>query len=376
MNSRTIRAALFAFVLSRAVFFALVVVGSNVAFLRKVYNDRLWETNVVLRGERIVPAIVLTVMNGDAWWYRSIAVSGYERRPYAPGQANWAFFPLYPLTVRVLGGDFALSGMLVSHAALLGALLLLPTLTIACGGTEDDAARACFYLAFFPTAYFLSLPLPESLFLFLTVGAFAAAHRDRWWLAGLLGALATATRPAGGLLLPALALLAIERGTWRRALGWLLLIPLGAAAFLVHLYRLTGNAFAFEGAQEQWHRHAAMPWTPLVAFLRHPSTIGEPWNLLALNFVAALLIFFAAVWWLIRRQWSLGAYAAFSLLLPLASGSLQSMARYAAVVFPLFIAMAFMGRRAAVDRAIVAVSVALFGWLTALMILRVDFAWA
>ena len=376
MNSRTIRAALLAFLLSRAVFFALVIAGSNTAFLRKVYNDRIWETSIELKGERIVPAIVLTVMNGDTWWYRSIAVSGYERRPFAPGPANWAFFPLYPLTVRLLGGDFALSGMLVSHAALLGALLLLAPLTLACGGTEEDAARACFYLAFFPTAYFLSLPLPESLFLFLTVGAFAAAYRDRWWLAGLLGALATATRPAGGLLLPALALLAIERGVWRRALAWLLPIPLGAAAFMLHLHRLTGNAFAFKGAQENWHRHASAPWTPLVDFLRHPGTLGEPWNLLVLNFAAALLILSAALWWLARRQWSLGAYALLSLLLPLASGSLQSMARYAAVVFPLFIAMAFLGRRAAVDRAIVAVSIALFGWLTALMILRLDFAWA
>jgi Gpi18-like mannosyltransferase len=376
VNSRTIRAALLAFLLSRAIFFALVIAGSNIAFVRKVYNDRIWETNVVLRGERIVPAIVLTVMNGDTWYYRSIAVDGYERRPFAPGQANWAFFPLYPLTVRALGGNFALSGMLVSHVALLGALLLLGPLTLACGGTEDDAARACFYLAFFPTAYFLSLPLPESLFLFLTVGAFAAAHRDRWWLAALLGALATATRPTGGLLLPALALLAFERGVWRRALAWLLLIPLGAAAFLLHLHRLTGNAFAFAGVQGSWGRHAAAPWTPLVAFLQHPSVVGEPWNLIALNFAAALLILSAAVWWLIRRQWSLGAYTLLSLLLPLASGSLQSMGRYAAVVFPVFIAMAILGRRAAVDRAVVAVSVALFGWLTALMILRVDFAWA
>src|SRR6266550_1594793 len=151
MNRRTVRAALLAFLLSRAAFFALVVVGSNVAFLRKVYNDRIWETTVVLQRERIVPGIIVTVMNGDAWWYRSIARDGYDRRPFAPGASNWAFFPLYPLT-------------------------------LACGGTEDDAGRAVFYVAFFPTSYFLSLPLPESIFLFLTVGAFLAAQRDRWWL--------------------------------------------------------------------------------------------------------------------------------------------------------------------------------------------------
>ncbi len=378
MNRRTVRAALLAFLLSRAAFFALVVVGSNVAFLRKVYNDRIWETTVVLQRERIVPGIIVTVMNGDAWWYRSIARNGYDRRPFAPGVSNWAFFPLYPLTVRILAvsGDYAIDGMLVSHAALLGALLLLGPLTLACGGTEDDAGRAVFYVAFFPTSYFLSLPLPESLFLFLTVGAFLAAQRDRWWLAGLAGALAAATRPGGGLLLPALALLAIERGVWRRAFAWLLLIPLGAGAFMLHLYRLSGNAFAFAGVQQSWGRQATPFWTPLVAFLRRPSAIGEPWNLIGMNFLAALLIAGAACWWLARREWSLGAYALLSLLLPLSAGSLQSMSRYAAVVFPLFIALAIVGRRAAVDRTIVAASVTLFGWLVALLTLRVDFALA
>jgi hypothetical protein len=105
VNSRTIRAALLAFLLSRAI------------FLREVYNDRIRETSVVLKAERIVRAIVLTVMNGDTWWYHSIAVSGYERRPFAAGPANWAFFPLYPLTVRVLDGDFALSGSALCYSS-------------------------------------------------------------------------------------------------------------------------------------------------------------------------------------------------------------------------------------------------------------------
>jgi Gpi18-like mannosyltransferase len=375
MNHRNARAALLAFLLSRALFFALIVIGSNVAFVRKVYNDRIWETKVELQRGRIGPQLIITVMNGDAWFYRSIATSGYERRPFAPGAANWAFFPLYPLAVRMLGGDYAVSGMLLSNAALLAALLLLGPLTQACGGSDDDAARAVFYAAFFPTSYFLSMPLPESLFFFLTIAAFFAAQRERWWLAGIAGALAAATRPAGVLLLPALALLAIERRAWRRA-AWLLLIPLGTAAFMLHLYRLTGNAFAFAGVQGSWNRHASMPWTPLLAFLRNPSVAGEPWNLIALNFIAALLILAAAIWFLARSDWPHGSYALLSLLLPLSSGSLQSMGRYAAVAFPLFIALAFLGRRAAIDRVIVAVSIALFGWLIALLTLRVDFALA
>jgi hypothetical protein len=49
---------------------------------------------------------------------------------------------------------------------------------------------------------------------------------------------------------------------------------------------------------------------------------------------------------------------------------------YAAVIFLLHIALAFLGRRATADRVIVAISITLFGWLVALLTLRVDFALA
>src|ERR1051325_6089515 len=70
MNRRGVRAPLLAFLLRRALFFALIVAGSNVAFVRKAYNDRIWETTVELQRGRIVPQPVMTVMNGDAWFYR------------------------------------------------------------------------------------------------------------------------------------------------------------------------------------------------------------------------------------------------------------------------------------------------------------------
>ena len=52
------------------------------------------------------------------------------------------------------------------------------------------------------------------------------------------------------------------------------------------------------------------------------------------------------------------------------------MARYAVVAFPLFFWLAARGRRPVWDRVILAASITLFGWLTALLTLRVDFALA
>ena len=362
MSRRLDLDALLAFVLSRALFFGLVIAGSQIAFLRKTYSNSVWETRIDLNARRVRPELERVAMVGDAWFYRAIAQEGYD------GSARAAFFPLFPLLARALGPDFALSGMIVSNLAFLCALLLLGAVTMRSGGSADDAGRAMVYLAFFPTSTFLSLPVTEALFLALTLAATLFALQERWLLSGTFGALATATRLAGVLLIPMLLLLPASKS--RRKL-WLVLVPAGLLAFMAHLRRVTGDALAFVHMQAQWGR--TFSWSALVAQLRH---FSEPWNFVALNAAAALLLIVAGVHLLLAREWAFGVYALGAALLPLSSGSLQSMARYAVVAFPLFLWLAARGRKPPWDRAILAISVTLFGWLTALLTLRVDFALA
>lgn len=376
MSRPILRAAIVAFVASRLLTFALLVVGSQIAFLGKVYSNTIWETRIVLQSERVRPELERVVMVGDAWWYRSIAMRGYDRPPMNGRTPNWAFFPLYPLVVHALSitGSFALDGMLVSNLAFLIALVLLGNVAMRFGLTPDDAERAIFYLAFFPTSYFLSLPMTESLFLALSLGSILAARDDRWPLAGLLGGLAALTRFPGILLVIPLALLARERRTWRAA--WIALVPAGTAAFMAYLARTTGDALAFAHVQQQWGRAASWFWRPLVAYATKPQVVSEPWNLIALNVAVAALLVVAGAVLLARRQWALGAYTLASALLPLSTASTQSIARYGIVVFPLFFVLAIAGRRPLVDRVIFATSLILLGWLLAMMTLRVDFALA
>jgi Gpi18-like mannosyltransferase len=375
-DRRIVRAAIVAFVASRVLTFALLIVGSQIAFLGKVYSNTIWETRVLLQSERLRPELERVVMVGDAWWYRSIAVRGYDRSPISGRTPNWAFFPLYPVVVRVVSitGSFALDGMLVSNGAFLAALLLLGTAATRFGLTTEDAERAMFYLAFFPTSYFLSLPMTESLFLALSLGSILAAHEARWPLAGILGGLAALTRFPGILLVVPLALLARERWTWRAA--WIALVPAGTGAFMAYLARTTGDPLAFAHVQQHWNRAATWFWRPLAAFAAKPQAVGEPWNLLVLNFAVAVLLLAAGIILLARRQWALGAYTLASALLPLSTGSLQSIARYGLVVFPLFLVLAIAGRRSLVDRVVLATNILILGWLIAMMTLRVDFALA
>jgi Gpi18-like mannosyltransferase len=353
--------ALLAFVLSRALFFGLVIAGSQIEFMHKAYDNSVWETRIVFNPGRIRPEIERLAMVGDSWAYRAIAEKGYDRSD------RDAFFPLFPLLMRVAGPDrFPLAGVILSNAAFAVALLLLGIIA------GEDGGRAMFYLAFFPTSYFLSLPVTEALFLALALSATLFGLRGRWLGAGVMGGLATATRVTGILLLPLLVILFLQRNAQpRRRMAWLALVPCGLLAFMAHLYRVTGDALAFVHAEASWGR--TFSWRPIAAQLH---TVSQPWNFVVLNAAVALLVIVAGLHLLVRREWAFAVYTLGAALLPLSSGSLQSMARYAVAAFPLFLWLAVRGRKPVWDRVILATSIVLFGWLTALFTLRVDIALA
>ncbi len=156
---------------------------------------------------------------GDAGWYQSIAGTGYA---YHPGeQSSVAFFPTYPMTVRgvgfVLGGDFPLAGWLVSLIAGAAAVVAF-TVWVWPRLPRTAAITAIALMLLYPYSFFLyGAMYSDSLFLLVALGAFLLVERRMYWLAGLVGALATAGRPVGiavaaGLAVRALEQLA-ERGT-------------------------------------------------------------------------------------------------------------------------------------------------------------------
>jgi Gpi18-like mannosyltransferase len=376
---RTFFSVLGAFAVSRAAVILLLIIGSQITFVTKDFTT-IWRTEVSLVGGRVWPEMLRMMMVGDAWFYRQIAATGYEL-PTADAKPKntWAFFPVYPLLIRALGGTsdrwFWILSALVSNAALLGALLAVAAAGRAMGASDDDAERAAWYIALFPTSYFFSLPMTESLFLLLSAATFLAAARQRWPIAGILGGLAAATRVIGICLLPALLLLPLQKRERLSAQHlWLLPIPLSLIAFIAYLYIHTGDPLAFIHAQTLWGRSSTPHFA--MAFPNSGLTVSKPWNFVALNAIAALLMMAAGVWFLIRRQWSYAAYTLLSAFVPLSSGSLQSMARYALVDFPLFYFLAAAARTSARDRALTTTFVILLGWLVALFTLRLDFALA
>jgi hypothetical protein len=310
------------------------------------------------RGWAFVPTTWLDAFGRwDAHWYLDVASRGYELRgPVGSVQSNVAFFPLYPWTVRALHallpgqgeGSWFLAAMAVSNAALLAALWLLWRLARDLAD-EETASRAVLYVLLFPAGFVLSAPYPEALFLLLSVASLSAALKGRPGLAGLLGLLLALTRPGGVLVAVPLAWIAFERGGRRLpALAAAALPGVGLAAHAALLWRLTGDPLALFHAQSAWGRAFTAPWQTLLHPRDFHPRLGLP-EALSLGLVGGL-----GAWLLGRRETrALGIWALVSLFPVLLSGTLLSSVRFAAVIFPAFLALGMLGRRVAFDRVVV-----------------------
>jgi len=348
---------------------------------------------------RIGDLLAAPAARWDAAWYLVIAHYGY--RPdlghYLPAiTSRDAFFPLYPLGIHVValvGTPPILAGVLISCAALAGALYGIHRLTtlelggraMLAGGADRGARAASLAVlvtALAPMAFFLSAVYSESLYLALSVGLFWSARNGRWAWVGVLGMLAGATRSAGLVLaLPAVMIYLygpredraadfargarsrlLPRYRVRRDALWLALLPLGVILYGAYLGLEGGGALSPLKAQNVWGRHYAGPfvavWEGAVAgwdgalqllagSTRHiyfPAAPGSPsvaaeHNLLLLAFLA----FAAAAIIGVARTLpaAYGAYVVAALALPLSypvrAQPLMSLPRFLLVLFPLSI---------------------------------------
>jgi hypothetical protein len=306
----------------------------------------------------------------DSVWYLAIADGGYA------DAARAAFFPLYPLLVRIAGaplGSGLIGGALLS-TGLLGAALVLLHRLVALDHPRAVARNAVLVTALFPMAFFFSAVYSESLFLALSVGAVYAARLDRWAWAGVLGGLAATTRSAGVVLLVPLVLIYAWgdgpprlglRRPLREGVLWLALVPLGLAAFCGVLALEGLDAFAPFRAQEIWFRSFAGPFVgvwdgavaawdgarQLLSGSREPvyfaAAGGDPFVVARHNIelFAWLGLVLAAVVGAARRlPVAYSAYVVAALALPLSypvgPQPLMSLPRFVSVLFPLAIWLA------------------------------------
>ena len=301
----------------------------------------------------------------DGAWYSQIATDGYGEK--AP--ASTAFFPLYPLLVRLgvaIGGGPALWGVLISLVSTFFALFFV--FRIAEKLYDVRAARAAtLALAFFPTAFFLNAVYTEALFLALTAGTFWAAYvRRDLLLAGLLGALAAATRNLGVLLLLPLFLewLRHRREFGPRGLVELALVPAGLLGYALFLWARFGDPLLFAAQQSAyWGRELASPVTTAAGawrtagegakYLLDPATLFldtsagptlEASNALNLAFLVFFLVLMGVGFGALPP--GLSIYTFVIVLLPVLTPSpsfpLMSLPRFVLGAFPVFLVLGYL----------------------------------
>ncbi len=354
--------------------------------------------------------LVAPVARWDAVWYLVIAHYGYRPELAAFGTGSRAaFFPLYPLGIRALselGAPPIAAGVALSLVALAAALYgihRLSTLELgrlaAHSAHRGDVARlAVLVTALAPMAFFFSAVYSESLYLALSVGLFWCARQGRWGWAGVLGALASATRSAGLVLVVPMVVLYLygpredrppdflsrrsreeeessaragrsdlpARPWWRpryrvrRDVLWVAALPVGLGAYMAYLALAGGSPLLPFHAQEAWNRHFAGPYVAawdgaraafdgmrqLLSFQRTHVYFkvagGDPFvdaghNVMLFAFLLAAVPMVVGV--LRRLPLAYGAYVLAALALPLsypvAPQPLMSLPRFEVVLFPL-----------------------------------------
>ena len=309
----------------------------------------------------------------DSAWYLSIAHFGYVHSIRA------VFFPLYPAAVALFGltgVPNVIAGILLSSAFAVGALYLLYRLVELDHGPVN-ARHTVWIVAWLPMAVCLSAVYSEALFLLLTVGSIYAARRDRWWLAGVVGCLAAATRNTGVLLVVPLLLLylygprakpaaertsnlLVPRYEVRWSIAWIALVPVGLIAYLAYLHFAIGHPFAPFSAERHWSRTLIpLGGIPLGIYQAIKSLVGiipgvDPKlasHLSAMKVIRhivelAFLLLAGGLLWFSRRRLPL-AYTAFTALslvmvvsVPAHGEPLKSLPRFTLVIFPLWISLA------------------------------------
>jgi hypothetical protein len=317
--------------------------------------------------------------------YVLLAREGYRYEPDTP--SNVAFFPAYPLAARAVAWLTGLSVeaalLVVSNTCLIGAFVLLGAYVRRRWPDEDPKLVyfALLALGLWPTSMFFRMMHSESLMLVTAIGAMYAIERGaRPSLVALLVGFGTACRPVGIALLGPFALYLWQRrgngteGRGRRLVHALMLMPLacwGIGAFMLFQYSQFGDPLAFAQTQqfwglrpgtshlEQWLRAASLeplwsvyaPSSP--AYWAKQDVIQSP--LFSLSFANPIYFVIAAMlvvigWkksWLNRPEVLLSALL---LAIPYVTHSYRflmlSQGRFAAVVFPAYLVVAFLALRA------------------------------
>jgi Gpi18-like mannosyltransferase len=306
----------------------------------------------------------------DGGWYLDIVENGYDNNfsDYSPTspecnmgdgscQRNFAFFPLFPISTSIISSllniDHKIAGILLSNILFCFSALILFKLT-----QYFTNSKVAWYtiacLLVFPTSYLFSAFMSESLYLFLFLASILLGIKQKWVMAGCTGALLSATRNTGIMIIPILIAIYIEKkyqdkkfpGINLKLLKRLdlkvifsiLIAGSGLLAFMIYLYNLVGDPLAFINIQRYWDKPVngispllAIPYS-FINWQLETSLKIHIYNLGYFFLVTGL-----GLWGFLKKKLPLSQLAVLAIVfIPMLSGSMLALPRYISVLYPMY----------------------------------------
>jgi hypothetical protein len=281
--------------------------------------------------------VVRHLLNFDGGHYQNISSFGYIKK------FQTAFFPLYPLTTRLV--SFVVQSHLVSALIISLVFSYLSVLIIAKLFKKPKQALT---LIFFPLSFFLLAGYTESLFLFLSLLSWYFFKQKKYLFSGAVGFFASLSRFYGSLLFPSLLLeyfLNLPKNKRLKLIYYkplipLMLIPLGLGTYMAYLQLAYQDPLSFVHALSLWNKSKIiLPPQTIYRYLKILTTVSptiiQYW--VALLELSSLFLGIWATYILYKqKQFSYSFYVFLGSIIPSFTGTLQSLPRYLLVLFPIY----------------------------------------
>ena len=203
----------------------------------------------------------------------------------------------------------------------------------------------------------------ESLFFFFIIGSFYFARTKRWWLAGILGGLASATRLPGIFLFPALLIewwqqrevkkSKLENQNWGMSLLPIFLIPLGLLFYMRFLAIRYGDPLMFAHVQTFFGAGRSgdkiiLLYQVFWRYFKMLITVDKQtlvYFIVVLKSLSAMSFLVFIIFTYLRRWYSYLVFMTLAFIAPTLTGTFSSLPRYVLVLFPAFILLSLWSEK-------------------------------
>lgn len=292
-----------------------------------------------------LPDFVKRFAGFDGLHYINISINGYEKNEVA-------FFPLYPLLIRLASIVFfvepSIAALAISCTTFGASLLIFPKYLRLIGSGKNIKWFLVFLLTY-PTSFFLLSAYTESLFIFLILLTLYFNKKQNTLVTFLFGFLAGATRVVGVFL--AIPLLFSKR----RSTAFLSPV-LGFLSYAGYLWLSTGDPLKFFHVQSQFGagRQGNLILLPQVMYrylkIFFTAELNYLYFIAVVEFVLFMFVLSILLYDLYRimkkktiiarsDRLGLNLYGLVMLILPTLTGTLLSIPRFIIPIFPIYLVL-------------------------------------